>query len=168
MDRLNNNLQFCRRTAITFCLFTLQILLCGCGAYMFETNYLAQAEVHTEKNEYQQAIESYQHHIEQRLADSKRAQWENPYFYLIRMGDLYLKLENPSGALEKYIEAENQNVEKELVSDRIRSLASWYESKNELRKAIDLLALHREKDQFLFDSMLNRMTRKLTELEQAN
>lgn len=138
----------------------------GCNPFASST-HLTQAEAYVAEVQYDKAIEEYQKHIADRLEDSARPDWENPHFYLILIGDLELKKELPEEALKRYLEAESKGVEKELVSDRIRGVAAWHEEKNDLKGAVDVLNRFREKDQFLFDSILNRLYRELTAQEQG-
>jgi predicted Zn-dependent protease len=103
--------------------------------------------------------------MEDRLAESKRPEWENPYFYLLRIGDLQLRMDQPVAALESYQQAEAQKVESSLISDRYRATANWYIEQGRLQEAFDLLQKYRERDSLLFDAMLDRVGRALTDQE---
>jgi tetratricopeptide (TPR) repeat protein len=129
---------------------------------------LHQAEDLTQKQQYDEAIATYRLHISERLQDPSRLNWENPYFYLLRVGDIYLSQDKPQEALSAYIRAENEGVETTLISDRLRSLARWYEQHKQLDKAFTILAEHRSRDPLLFDSMLDRISRALTKKENAS
>ncbi len=64
------------------------------------SNYLEKAAELTNAKEYDKAIEIYRKHIDYRLALKDRPEWENPYFYLLLIGDLYLQQANTEKALE--------------------------------------------------------------------
>ncbi len=149
---------------IRYCIKSLLLLpLVACS----NIDLLHQAEDLTQRRRYDEAIATYRLHIEERLQDSSRLSWENPYFYLLRVGDIYLSQDMPQEALSAYIQAENEGIEKTLISDRLRSLASWYEQHNQLDKAFAILSEHRSRDPLLFDSMLDRISRALTKRENA-
>ena len=133
----------------------------GCSSH----NSLHQAEELTQQKKYSEAIQAYELHIAERLNDKDRYDWENPYFYLLRVGDILLTNDQPSEALEVYLRAESQAVETTLISDRLRALARWYEAQNRLEDAFNILTKHRDRDPLLFDSMLDRIGRALTEKE---
>ena len=94
-----------------------------------------------------------------------RPAWENPYFYLLSIGDLQLRMGQPNEALASFKGAEEHHVEESLVSDRYRSVAIWYEEHGQLDKALEVLTKYRERDSLLFDSMLDRVARKMTAQE---
>lgn len=133
----------------------------GCST----NNSLHQAEELTQQQKYSEAIKAYELHIAERLNDQERSDWENPYFYLLRVGDILLTNNKPTEALEAYLRAESQGVETTLISDRLRALARWYEDQNRLEDALEVLSKHRDRDPLLFDSMLDRIGRALTEKE---
>lgn len=93
--------------------------------------------------------------------------WENPAFYLILIGDLELRRDNVEAALTNYMAADAAEVDGPLVSDRIRSAAKWYEDKGELQKAFALLQKNRSRDPLLYDPTLDRLGKRMTELEEA-
>lgn len=124
-----------------------------------------QAEQLTEGGRYFDAIDTYRKHIQERLDDSARPDWENPYFYLLRIVDLQLKQERPQDALRTCREAEQQGIDLTLISDRYRAIATWYEEHSDLSAAFEVLKSHREKDPLLFDAMLDRVGRAITASE---
>lgn len=141
------------------------LFVSGCGLLSKPINSANQAEEFTQQGQYEEAIALYRAHIEDRLAVSNRAEWENPYFYLLRIGDLYLRMEQPQAALDAYREAEANKVEESLISDRYRAVAHWYIEHGQLQAAFDLLKTYRGKDSLLFDAMLDRVGRSLTSQE---
>jgi tetratricopeptide (TPR) repeat protein len=140
------------------------IVVCsiGCGLLRSSTNAAQQAEELTQQGNYEEAISLYREHIQDRLAVTNRAEWENPYFYLLRIGDLHLRMEQPQAALDAYQEAEAHDIETGLISDRYRAVANWYIAHAQLQAAFDVLKKYRERDSLLFDAMLDRVGRALT------
>ena len=115
--------------------------------------------------EYEKAIEQYQKHIQNRLNVKKRPDWENPYIYLLDIGDIYLEQSLPDKALETYEEAEKKKVKAAYVNDHYRAVASWYESKGELNKALDILKKYADRDPELFNMMMDRLAKQLVAAE---
>ena len=126
------------------------------------TDKIKYAEELASQGQYEEAISEYRAHMEERLAVKNRPEWENPYFYLLLIGDAYLAKGDATEALSSYEDAEKNGVHASLVSDRYRSVATWYEGKGELQKAFDALKKYRSRDTLLFDSMLDRIARTLT------
>ena len=100
---------------------------------------------------YDEAIVEYRKHIDARLNDSRREPEENPYFYLILIGDIYLEEGKTDDALASYVEAKDKEVEVALVVDRIRRIARAMKDAGKYRDAVALLKKYRELDEFVFD-----------------
>lgn len=158
-----------------FVLIFFLLNLGGCRVF-FKTYYphgsysdhLQKAEESTRQDEYEEAIEHYKQHIEFRLAQGKKPSWENPYFYYLIIGDLYLKMKAPLKAIESYTFAEKQEVEPGLISDRLRLVASWYAQEGEYEKAIEVLSEYNDRDPILFDLTRDRLAREhVEELERS-
>ena len=150
--------------------FTSRVILpiafaCCSGCFSTESAQLHAAEELTSEGKPDEAITAYRKHISERLETSDRPEWENPYFYLLNVGDIELSRGNVDAALAAYEEAERENVELPLVADRYRAVAVWYEEHGEPQKALDILTKYREKDPLIFDSMLDRIARELTKAE---
>ena len=126
---------------------------------------LNRADELTVEGRFDEAIAAYQEHIQDRLEDGGRPEWENPYFYLLNIGDIELNRNNPEKALARYEEAEQKGVTISLVADRYRAVATWHEGRHELQKALEVLNRYRSKDPLIFDSMLDRIARELTRSE---
>ena len=151
-----------RRHNFGSCLILCFVLGCGTSnSYKF----LKEAEEYSRKQEYQDAIGSYRKHIKNRLEYKDRPDWENPYFYLLVIGDLYIGQEKPEEALLSYIEADEKGVDEKLVLDRFRYLANWYENNQQFEKAIEILNTYRDRDSLLFDIMLDRISKELVNSE---
>ena len=129
-------------------LFISSLLLSGCSTNF--RYYLEKAEAAEQSKEYSKAIGYYNKHIEFRNNDSKPPK-ENPYFYLLMVGDLYLKNEQPIEAKDTYIKAIDKEVSKPLCAERIRNVAKYYSEKNNYEEAFIILEKHRELDPLLFD-----------------
>ena len=139
----------------------------GCRFNLFEEppSLVEQAEELTEEKEYEKAILLYEKHIQTRLAATSRPDLENPYLYLLTIGDLLLLQDKVEAALSKYEEAEKLGVSPGLISDRYRHVASYYEERGELFKAIDILNRYRDRDPLLFDGMLDRLAKEVVRSE---
>jgi tetratricopeptide (TPR) repeat protein len=135
------------------------------GCFSSESAQLHEAEALTSEGKPDEAIAAYRTHISERLETTDRPEWENPYFYLLNIGDIELSRGNVAGALAAYEEAEREKVETPLVADRYRAVAVWYEERGQLKSALEILTTYREKDPLIFDSMLDRVARRLTEVE---
>lgn len=104
--------------------------------------------------------------MNERLRVKDRPEWENPYFYLILIGDIQLGQDQPGDAQATYDEAEKKGVDDALVSDRYRSLALWYEQHGNLQKAASTLTARRSHDPIIFDSILDRVSKAIVAQEE--
>ena len=156
---------------LRFLLITIVLLypvLGGCqperrGLFgMGSLDHLDYAERLTREKKYPEAIEEYHRHIADRSKLKDRPEWENPEFYQLIIGDLYLAQDDPQAALQAYELAHERGVAEGLVMDRYRLLASWYEKRGEFQKGADVIIKHRTKDPVLFDLMLDRLMREIT------
>lgn len=127
--------------------------------------HLQQAEEYSRQGKYSEAIEAYRSHMQERLAVKERPDWENPYFYLILIGDIQLGQAEVEQALLSYEQAEKEQVDKSLISDRFRSVASWYEKQGNLKQALEVLKKYRDRDPLLYDAILDRLAKQLVEEE---
>jgi hypothetical protein len=138
------------------CAFLMSCSSLGNGPSLNRAEQLAQ------EGRYSEAIATYREHIQERLNEPGRPEWENPNFYLLRIIDLQLKLAQPDDALRTCLEAEQRGIESSLISDRYRAIATWHEQRGDLHTAFEVLKTHRERDPLLFDAMLDRVGRTLT------
>jgi tetratricopeptide (TPR) repeat protein len=141
-------------------------LIVTAGGFSTGPQELLDAEELSSEGKHDEAIAAYQEHIANRLEVADRPEWENPYFYLLNVGDIELSRGNVDKALAAYEEAAREKVDLPLVADRYRAVASWYEEHGQLQKSLEILTKYREKDPLIFDSMLDRVARELTEAGQ--
>lgn len=143
----------------------LALALACSGCFSSGPEQLSEADSLMSEGKHEEAIAAYREHIAERLNASDRPEWENPYFYLLNVGDIELSRGDVAAALTAYEEAERQKVEAPLIADRYRAVASWYEERKQLQDALNILTKYRERDPLIFDSMLDRIARELTAQE---
>ncbi len=162
-----------KKTTIALCIVATS--LSGCS---LSSDELRRAEELTKEGRYDEAIAAYKEHMESRLEVTNRPEWENPYFYLILIGDVQLSRGDPVAALTIYEESESKLASCEdpeakkfhetLLSDRYRAVASWYAEHEQFERALEILRRHRNRDTLIFDAHLDRVARALTEKEQKS
>ena len=145
-------------------LLLIAILLSGCASN--GSDHLKRAEELSRDSRFDEAISEYRKHMEYRLSLKTRPADENPYFYLLLIGDVELGRGDPEEALKNYEEAEQRGVHNSLVSDRYRSVARWYEEHEQLNEALQILKKYRDRDDLLFDAVSDRIARELTAKEE--
>jgi tetratricopeptide (TPR) repeat protein len=122
------------------------------------------AQLREEKN-YSESINEYHKHIKARLEDPRREPEENPYFYYILIGDVYLDKGDQARALESYLIAKQQSVEVPLIVDRLRKVASHLRKQGKLKEALELLKEYRGLDEFVFDLDIDEIFKELVKRE---
>jgi tetratricopeptide (TPR) repeat protein len=150
--------------ALPFLLIVVLLASCFSGRGG-DYGFLEKAEELSREGKYQEAIEAYRSHMAFRLTVKKRPAWENPYFYLILIGDIQLGQGLIDEAEKSYVLAEENKVDAYLVSDRFRGIARWYEEQGKLTEAIAFLNRYRDRDPLLYESMLDRLAKDLTQKE---
>ncbi len=146
--------------------FFILFYLSGCQIISSPAvRHLERAEELTRQNDLDGAISEYQAHMTYRLSLEKRPNWENPYFYLLLVGDLKLKQAKPEEALKFYAEAQDKGIDKSLISDRYRMVGYWYEEQGDLQKALEFLERNKELDPMLFNPALDRIAKAIVEKE---
>ncbi len=110
---------------------------------------------------YQEAIDEYQKHFELRLKSSTRPESQNPYFYHILIGELYLLQGNTDKALSFYESAHKNHVEEPFVIDGYRRVAEFYAKTGGFTRAIELLEKHRDLDPLMFDSDIDHFHKQM-------
>ena len=142
----------------------LVVIALGCHA---PGEKVRQAEELSRQGDYSSAIVLYREHMQERLSLQSRPEWENPYFYLLLIGDVQLGQGQPEAALATYEEAEQMKVEPTLISDRYRAVGRWYQEHGQSQRALEVLSKYRDRDSLLFDAMLDRIAKELTAKEDA-
>ena len=149
--------------------FVMSLALSGChtkvAGVVVGSNALSEAEEAFKAGKFDIAIALYEEHIRRRTAIDDRPSWENPKFYLIFIGDIEVSRGDIAAALKRYEEAEASLVSRELIADRYRSVARWYEEHNRLEEAFEVLKKYRERDPLLFDAMLDRIAKEISRRE---
>lgn len=149
--------------AVTLLLFCLT----ACLGKPYQTDRNVADQLSGEKK-YDEAVAAYLRHIQYRLSVKSRPKWENPYIYLLDIGDIYLEQGNVQEALRYYQMAEVQGVKQGYVNDRYRYVATWYEKQGRLQEALDHLNRFESKDPFLFGLMLDRIAKQIVAKEEAS
>lgn len=141
---------------------------CHGGLFSPRRSIVEEAEELTREQQFDQAIALYQRHIENRLKVADRPDWENPYLYLLAIGDLRLRQDKVAEAAAYYDQAEKKGVGAALVADRYRGLAVHFEERHELENAIEVLKKYRHLDPLLFDGMLDRLSKQIVAEEDSS
>lgn len=109
---------------------------------------------------YEEAIKEYLFHIEARRNASRQAVNENPDFYLLIIGDIYLDMDRPEDAEQSYLAARDRGVENSFLADRFRRLSRYFENLNKIDQAIEVLRKYRIHDPMLYDVIIDRLHKK--------
>ncbi len=139
----------------------------SCSQVGSSSDLIAQADSDLEHGRYEEALEGYRRHRDERLTVSDRPEWENPHFYTLLMGDVELQRGDPEAALQLYTLADQERLSASLVSDRYRALAAWHLEHGQFEKALDVLNTHRDRDPLLFDAMLDKVAKEMTRQEES-
>ena len=129
--------------------------------------HIRNAERYAEEGKPDEAIDEYRRHIEYRLSVEDRPEWENPFFYLLIIGDLQLQKGSVDDALASYEEAEKNGVDRSLVADRYRHVGSCLAEQGKLTDALRVLTQYRDRDPLLIDSMRDRIAREIISRDES-
>ncbi|HMO02016.1 MAG TPA: lysophospholipid acyltransferase family protein [Oligoflexia bacterium] len=135
----------------------------GCSG---NPNNLKLAEEYAAKKEWSKAIRHYYAHINDRNLVKNRPDWENPYFYLIAIGDIHLEEKKYKLALDRYLEAEAKGIPQTLVTDRIRLIAAKLKDDGALKDAFEHLKKFKDRDSLIFDGLLDSLAKQITQTEE--
>ena len=108
----------------------------------------------------EQARKNYFRHMKKRLLDESRPNDENPFFYLVLIGDIYLKEEKLERAFYFYRVGHGKKVKTPLIAYRIRKVALAYHKNKQSEIALDILREYRELDEFAFDAEKDKIHRE--------
>ncbi len=154
-----------RLTHTVYRILTIPILLVicqSCAVVDSSSDLVTQAEIAMEEGRYDDALESYRAHRDNRLEASDRPEWENPHFYTLLMGDVELRRGDPEAALRLYTKADQERISPSLIDDRYRAVAAWHLQNEQFDKALEVLKTHRGRDPLLFDAMLDKVAKRMT------
>lgn len=146
----------------------LVLVITACSSRHNSYYDLEKADEYSRQKRYDEAIVQYQKHIAARLADKNRPAWENPWFYLLIIGDIQLGQNKVAEAISSFEQAEKEGIDKPLVADRFRMVARNYENQGNLEAAFQTLQKYRDRDPLLFDLMLDRLARTIVSQENQN
>lgn len=111
------------------------------------------------------AVKLYREHMERRRQLPTRPENENPSFYRVLIGDLYCKFNRLEECITEYEGAHTDGVDPLLVLDRLRQYVEKLTAEKRYADAIKLLEKYRPIDEWLVDSDLNVLHRKLVDAE---
>ena len=154
-----------KNTVFLFLTIVSMVMSSSCSLLRPEKSLLIQAEEQVQQKQYNKARKLYSQHIQRRLNAEERPEWENPYFYLLMIGDLYLKESAFTEARTSYEQAFEKGIEPLLISDRFRAYAHALEQEKLYERALSFLQQYRSLDPLLFDAMLDRIAKTLTKEE---
>jgi tetratricopeptide (TPR) repeat protein len=150
---------------VSLLLVAVAIFPTGCNLIQEHQTFAQKAEAAAKTGDLDGAINNYYLHIQSRLKEKDRPEWENPYFYFLLIGDLYVQKNDPISALAKYDAASEKNVDPRLVGDRVCLLSRRLEAQGKFSTAYKILVKRHQLNPELFDIALNRVARALAEEE---
>jgi len=154
------------RSSLVFCSF----LIASCSSvdsYSLPEKPL-QAQTLIKNGEIDQGIILYQEHMLERLKNPWRPDSENPYFYLILIGDAEKDRKNYEKAIEYYKEALSHRVADDLILSRMREVAFELFHTGQEDPAIELLQSFHKLDPLFIDGTIDELNKlKLEKLNQA-
>ena len=143
------------------------VSLSGClfGVFSLGPSHAQRAQQLRQEGKFEEAITEYRLHMELRRKDAHRPPDENPAFYELLIGDVYLDANSPLEAEESYQRASDADVHGDLVNFKFRHLGQWYESQGNLEKAIQILKKYRDRDPLMFDYDIDRLHKAMLRRE---
>jgi len=146
----------------------LLLSLSGCSYFGINNNLslARKAEAAQKEGDCDKAIEYYQLHIESRIEEDKKADKENPWFYLVKIGDCQLQQGKEEDALNTYLEAKSKKVYPDLIADRLMKIVDVRIKNKRYEQAVALLKNHREIDELKFDSRIDEIHKEVVANEE--
>ena len=129
-------------------------------------SHAKRAEELTASADYLGAIKEYEQHMQERRRNPKRPAEENPSFYNLLIGDLYLRLDDFDKAKDAYERAQKDQVTPDLVNERFLRLGRYLREQSKFEQAIILLQQHRALDPLLFDFEIDQTHKDMVRSEQ--
>jgi tetratricopeptide (TPR) repeat protein len=142
-------------------IIAISVVLFSCKTSLGGYSKLKSAEEFMRHKKYDEAISAYKEHINSRLSQKDRPDWEDPYFYYLMIGDIELQRGQLEQALASYALAQEKGIHSSFISDRYRFAAGWLESQGKLEEARQILIKYRELDPLLFDAKLDRIAKEI-------
>lgn len=139
----------------------LGITSCSLFSTRNEMSLARKAEQAQKAGNCDKAIELYSKHIEDRITQEIKAEKENPWFYLVKIGDCQLEQHKENEALNTYLEAKSKKVYPDLIADRIMKVVDLRVKQKRYDHAINLLKDHREIDELKFDSRIDEIHKEI-------
>ncbi|MCC6932320.1 MAG: hypothetical protein IT292_03595 [Deltaproteobacteria bacterium] len=146
------------------CILLAALISNSCNVFRSQS-FAEEAQEMLKEGLYDDAIYEYQKHINYRLQDESRPADENPYFYYLLIGDIYLKQSKPEDAVLYYSLAKEKEVSAPFLSDRYRQLAYWYKQKGDYTKALEILETYRSIDETNFDYAIDEVHKQMLAAE---
>ena len=148
-------------------------LLCTGCVFDFETFSFSTGPSHAtiaddlrKEGKLKESIAEYEQHVSDRLASKRKFPDENPYFYYLLIGDVYLELDDPAEARRAYERALDEKVEPRLTSARLRRLGQWYEEKGKYEEALEVLKKYRDLDPEMYNLDIDQVHKAIVKKEQ--
>lgn len=148
-------------------IITLLFAATGCG-WSDSYTHLRRADELRRQDDPDGAIAEYRRHIAARLKDENRPEWENPYFYLLLIGDLQLGQGKFQEAIDSFELAGRNGVDSALVTDRYLYVAQLHADAGRIEEAIRFLEQYRDRDPLLFNIVLDRFAKMLVQREELS
>lgn len=138
------------------------ILICSTAACFgpFPPSQAKIAEGLRKEGKLSESIAAYRKHIEDRFNDERRKTDENPNFYHLLIGDIYLEEKQPLMAESEYKIALKKEIEQGFLTYRFRELALYYEKIGNFEDAVRVLKEYRKLDELLFDGTLDEVHKR--------
>lgn len=135
--------------------FLLTIILTSCA----RESLLTKAEAAFRGERYEEALELYDQHREERQKAKNRPDWENPSFYHLIAVDSLIKLNRPEEAEKRIVKGIEDRVDNILIVDKLRIIALWYARNKSLKEAIDFLDKYQYLDEEYIDGIIDQISK---------
>ncbi len=140
-------------------LISLLILFHGCASQHEYSPFYAKELADDGRTD--EAIAVYKLHIQRRLAEEDRPSDENPYFFYLAIGDIYLKKNDLLNARIAYETALANEVSHLSLADRFKQLADALGNQNKHDEAIELLKKYQHLDPLMLPLAIDTLHRQM-------
>ena len=151
-----------------FSILILFVLTIGISSCLFSErlSHARVAEQLRAEGKYKEAITEYEKHISARISAAGKDPGENPYFYRILIGDVYLESGDLVAAESSYVEAVDHGVDKQLVASKLRGLAEKMVEEMRVDDAMEMLRRHQDYDPLMINLEIDRLYKTTLTLPQ--